>query len=216
MVKHLVSETMTTTRMTTAKLLKQKLMQKQKPKQQLPPPSTQETPQTPLTTILVRQNTRLDEPSHARARGIELRLVSISFNLADVQPSNQWDQAASFLRFESSMALEEPPVLSFVLKSENKQLNYVHFNVTIDAGKPWGSMLRVMDAPVRQEEVSYSKHVVTCLPPSQLKMEFSMRRDIFDGQSRILVSINISGKPIPVRTNPPASNCLQSPSSTPT
>lgn len=150
-----------------------------------------------LVKCFVRQNIFMEAASHGRVAGISLRLAP-GLELLDVQPLAKWDKDAKFFSFETPIALRKPTVA--VIALQYLGIFGSRIKITVDAGKPWGSIMDVDKAWSLSPAVAPFTHKIHCRRPQQPVMEVIVERGVFGGEAKLKLSVmalrDADGSPI--------------------
>lgn len=136
-----------------------------------------------LIRFFVRQNIIMEAASHTRVASILLRRDTPEFKLLDVQPSARWNEDAEVFFFEAPAALRKPPAAVFALQPVENCGGGIR--ITVDIGKPWGSVLEIDDGWNLTPAVTNFVHKIHCRKPQQPVMEVIVERGVFDGEAQI-------------------------------
>jgi hypothetical protein len=140
-----------------------------------------------LVRFFVRQSIYMEVPSHGRVAGILLRLETAGLELIGVQPSAKWDEDANFFSFDTPIVLRKPTVAVFAIKYLD--LLGGGIRISVDAGKPWGSILDVDKSWSSSPAVKLFTHKIHCRKPQQPVMQVILERGVFDGEAKLKLSV---------------------------
>jgi hypothetical protein len=139
------------------------------------------------TPCFVRQSIFMETASHSRAAGISLRIDSTLLELLDVQPSTNWNSDMNFFAFDAPTALRTPPLAVFALRSLKAGGSGI--KIFVGAGKQWGDVLQIEKGWSTAPALTQFTHKIHCRKPRQPVIEVLAERGVFDGESKILLSV---------------------------